>query len=212
MKADQIESNMNRSINLTRRDVLKSTACGFGMLALAGLCADESLAAKTNPLSPKQPHFAPRAKRVIFLCMRGGPSHMETFDYKPKLNADHGKPSKRDGQKWFGSQWAFRQYGESGSWVSDLMQQTAAHADDLCLLNGMHCDSPEHGAGLTQLHTGSIQFHRPSIGSWYSMDSDRRAVTCPALFRSNRPSSWEGPAITVARFCRRFIRGRRSAQ
>src|SRR5205809_1445197 len=81
---------------LTRRDLLRATSCGFGYLALAGL-AQEAAAAETNPLAPKAPHFAPRAKRVIFLCMRGGPSHVDTFDYKPKLQDDAGKSISEGG-------------------------------------------------------------------------------------------------------------------
>jgi len=149
---------------IDRRQLLKTASTGFGYLAFAGLAAEQAQA--DNPLASRSSHFAPRAKRVIFLCMRGGPSHMETFDYKPKLNADDGKPSKNKNQKFFGSQWKFRQRGESGLWISDLLPHTARVADELCVLNGMHCDSPEHAAALTQLHTGSIQFERPSIGAW----------------------------------------------
>jgi hypothetical protein len=159
----------------SRRRFLQSASAGFGWLAFAGLSSAQA-ARETNPLAPKAGHHPAKAKRVIFLCMRGGPSQMETFDYKPKLNADDGKPSKNKNQKFFGSQWAFRQYGESGLRVSDLMRHTAAHADRLCVLNGMHTDSNEHGAALTQMHTGSFQFHRPSIGSWalYGLGSDNR--------------------------------------
>lgn len=142
------------------------------MLALAGLAADEAIGA--NPLAARSAHFSPRARRVIFLCMRGGPSHMETFEHKPRLNADDGKPSRNKNQKYFGSQWAFNRYGESGLWVSDLLPHTASCADDLCVLSGLHADSPEHAAALTQMHTGSIQFERPSIGSWvlYGLGSE----------------------------------------
>jgi len=160
--------------SISRRQLLRSTSCGIGYLALNSVAAEGSSAEKENPLAPKPPHFAPRAKRVIFLCMRGGPSHMETFDYKPKLNADDGKPSKNKNQKFFGSQWKFRRYGASGLWISDLMPHTAKHADNLCLLNGMHTDSNEHAAALTQLHTGNAQFHRPSMGAWvlYGMGTE----------------------------------------
>ena len=161
-------------IDISRRRFLQGTTAGFGWLAFAGLSAAQ--AASENPLAPKVGHHPARAKRVIFLCMRGGPSHMETFDYKPQLNADDGKPSKNKNQKYFGSQWAFQQHGESGLWVSELMKHTAMHADKLCMLNGMHTDSNEHGAALTQIHTGSFQFHRPSIGSWvlYGLGSNNQ--------------------------------------
>jgi hypothetical protein len=158
----------------SRRELLQQSSAAFGLLALAGLCSRETHAANKNPLAPKPPHFPPKASRVIFLCMRGGPSHMETFDYKPKLNAADGKPSRNKGQKYFGSQWEFQRHGQSGLPVSSLFPHTAKHADDLCVLNGMVCDSPEHAAALTQLHTGSIQFHRPSLGSWtlYGLGSE----------------------------------------
>ncbi len=160
--------------NISRRQMLRQSSTGFGMLALAGLMADPSHAADNNPLAPKSPHFMGQAKRVIFLCMRGGPSHMETFDHKPKLNAADGQPSRNSGQKFFGSQWTFQRYGESGLSISDLYPHTAKLADSLCVLNGMHCDSPEHAAALTQLHTGSTVFHRPSLGSWvvYGLGSE----------------------------------------
>lgn len=153
----------------SRRQLLKTASSGFGYLAFAGLAAQaaqQAAAETTNPLAARAAHFAAPARRVIFLCMRGGPSHMETFDYKPKLNADDGKPSRNSGQKYFGSQWKFQQHGQSGLWISELLPHIARHADELRVLNGMHADSPEHAAALTQLHTGSIQFERPSIGAW----------------------------------------------
>lgn len=180
------------------------------MLALAGLCAEQAQASVKDPLAPKKTHFQPKAQRVIFLCMRGGPSHMETFDYKPQLNADNGKPSRNQGQKYFGSQWKFKPYGDSGLEISELYPHTAQHADDLCVLNGMHCDSPEHAAALTQLHTGSIQFHRPSIGSWvvYGLGSENRdlpgfvSIKPPVILGGARnyasaflPAVYQGTAI-----------------
>ena len=134
------------------------------MLALAGLCQQAS--ASESPLAPKLPHFAPRAKRVIFLCMRGGPSQMESFDYKPQLNADNLKPGRNNGSKLFGSQWKFSQHGESGVWVSELFPHLAKQVDRLCVINSMHTDNNNHPQALEQLHTGSFQFVRPSIGSW----------------------------------------------
>ena len=149
---------------LTRRDSLKSASAGFGMLALAGLC--QQATASESPLAPKLPHFVPRAKRVIFLCMRGGPSQMESFDYKPKLNADNLKPGRNNGCKLFGSQWKFSQHGESGAWVSELFPHLAKQVDRLCVINSMHTDNNNHPQALEQMHTGSFQFVRPSIGSW----------------------------------------------
>ncbi|MCH9652838.1 MAG: DUF1501 domain-containing protein [Planctomycetes bacterium] len=152
-------------IGPTRRDCLKTVSAGFGWLALAGLCQQEAEAYE-SPLAPKRPHFPARAKRVIFLCMRGGPSQVESFDYKPKLNADNLKPGRNKNSKLFGSQWKFSQYGESGTWVSDLFPHLAGQVDKMCVINSMHTDNNNHPQALQQMHTGSFQFVRPSIGSW----------------------------------------------
>jgi hypothetical protein len=151
---------------LTRRAVLQNLACGFGWLAFAGLAGRNAFAAEGNPLAPKQPHFTPRAKRVIFLCMRGGPSHVDTFDYKPKLTADNDKPGKRPGTKLLGSKWKFSQQGRSGLWISELFPNIAKHADDLCLVRSMQTDLPAHPQAFVKMHTGNSQFVRPSLGAW----------------------------------------------
>ena len=117
---------------LNRREALKLSTCGIGSIALAGLCQQDAVAAPSyvSPLSPKQPHHTPRAKRMIFLHMRGGPSHMETFEIKPELNKRNGEPGKNKSRKLVGNRWPFRQRGESGLWVSDLLKHQARHADD----------------------------------------------------------------------------------
>jgi len=153
--------------------MLQNAACGFGYLALAGLCAEQAAAAGGNPLAPRVGHFAPRAKRVIFLFMQGGPSHVDTFDYKPQLAKDDGKPAPSQGQgsgssnqTWKGSPFKFSQHGDAGLWVSELFPHLAQRADDLCLLNGMVTDQPIHSAASVLMHTGSSQFVRPSVGAW----------------------------------------------
>jgi Protein of unknown function (DUF1501) len=103
---------------------------------------------------------------VIFLCMRGGPSHVDTFDYKPKLMAASGAPGIRPGTKLLGSKWKFAQRGRSGLWISDLFPNVANHADQLCLLRSMQTDLPAHPQAFLELHTGSFQFVRPSLGAW----------------------------------------------
>ena len=151
--------------------MLKTVSAGFGYTALQGIAA-QAAANETKeinpsgPLGAKRPHFPARAKRVIFLCMRGGPSHMETFDPKPKLSADNGKPSKNQNSKLLGSRWKFSKHGESGIEIVDLLPETAKHADKLCILRGMHTDNENHPQALEQMHTGSFQFVRPSLGSW----------------------------------------------
>ena len=178
----------------TRRDMLRTSACGMGWLALADLLhggtTNERIA------DSKQPHYAARAKRVIFLFMHGGPSQVDTFDYKPLLERDHGKPLPFDKPRVFSSQtgtllkspWAFRQYGESGAWVSDLFPHVGRCADDLCIINGMHGSNSRHGGALLELHTGSDTFVRPSMGSWitYGLGTENQDLPgfitiCPTL-------------------------------
>ncbi|HBJ85365.1 MAG TPA: DUF1501 domain-containing protein, partial [Verrucomicrobiales bacterium] len=156
-----------------RREFLKTTSSGFGYLAFAALAHQQALRANPaeGPLMPKLPHFTPRAKHVIFLCMQGAPSHVDTFDYKPKLIADAGKsaPSaagRYGTAKLMPPQWKFGRHGKSGMWISELWPNLAKHADDLCMLNSMATDLPAHPQAFTQLHTGTTQFVRPSLGAW----------------------------------------------
>jgi hypothetical protein len=158
----------------TRRDFLKHTSNGFGYLALAAMAQQESLRAATTaggPLAPKNPHFAAKAKRIIFLCMQGGPSHVDTFDYKPKLQNDGGKGAPSAAGRYgradlLPSQWEFKKHGRSGLYISELFPNVAKHADEMCILNSMATDVPAHPQAFTQMHTGSAQFVRPSMGSW----------------------------------------------
>jgi hypothetical protein len=158
--------------SLSRRTLLKSLSSGFGYVAFAGLstmasAADRDL--KGSPLAPRPPHFPAKAKRVIFLCMHGAPSHVDTFDYKPRLSADSDKLSpvgRLAGAKLLGSPWKFRQNGQSGLWISELFPEVAAHADELCLIRSMHTDLPAHPQAYLMMHTGNSQFLRPSLGAW----------------------------------------------
>jgi hypothetical protein len=157
---------------MSRREMLKATSLGFGSLAFSSLTHQASAKDFASPLAPKQPHFAPRAKRVIFLCMRGGPSHVDTFDYKPLLEKHAGQSPNQagskgpKGRKLMPSPWKFPRHGDSGLPISELYPNLSKHADDLCLLNSMHTDVPNHPQALVQLHTGNFQFVRPSVGAW----------------------------------------------
>jgi len=167
---------------LTRRDSLRSLACGFGSLALAGLAAGAS----SNPLSPKHPHHPPRAKRIIFLFMSGGVSHVDSFDYKPRLAKDDGKmldfadlrslakTGTSPKMRVMKPLWDFSQHGESGLWASNLFPEMAKHADDLCVIRSMHTEGIAHGPATLFLHTGTTNFIRPSMGSWvnYGLGSE----------------------------------------
>lgn len=182
---------------LTRREMLRSSSAGFGSLALAALFGNELRGAATaNPLAPRQPQFPATAKRVIFLFMHGGPSQVDTFDYKPLLERDHGKPLPFSKPRVFSAQtgnllkspWQFRQYGQSGAWVSDLFPHVAQHVDDLCLINSMCGSNSRHGGALLELHTGSDTFVRPSLGSWitYGLGTENQDLPgyitiCPTL-------------------------------
>jgi hypothetical protein len=119
-----------------------------------------------NPLAAKTPPLPAKAKRIIFLTMRGGPSHVDTFDYRPQLTADSGKPGKRPGTKLLGSKWQFTQNGQSGLWISELFPNVAKHADELCLVRSMQTDLPAHPQAFLNLHTGNVRLTRPSLGAW----------------------------------------------
>ncbi len=151
----------------SRRSMLKTVSGGFGYLAFSAMAARAVAANSSNPLAPRAPHFTPRAKRVIFLCMRGGPSHVDTFDYKPKLKTDNGKSIQaRRAARLLASPWEFGKHGQSGLRISELFPEVAKHADDLCLLNSMKTDFPNHPQAFVALHTGNAQFVRPSMGAW----------------------------------------------
>ena len=165
-------------------------SAGFGYLAFSALAAEQSIAGESS-LKSRAPHFEPRAKRVIFLCMRGGPSHVDTFDYKPRLAADHGRPSNY-GTPWCQSSFRFNQHGDSGLWISELFPNLAKQVDNLCLLNGMHCDQPSHAQAMLQLHTGNFQQVRPSMGAWalYGLGTENQNL--PGFISINPPSSVGG--------------------
>jgi hypothetical protein len=183
------------NLTISRRDALKSAAAGFGYLAFAGLST--WAAEKANPLSAaKKPHFPAKAKRVIFLCMEGAPSHVDTFDYKPKLPSLDGKsmPRARTFARLLASPWKFAQHGQSGLWISELFPELSKHADKLCLLRGMHTDVPAHSQAFLQMHTGIFQFRRPSMGAWtfYGLGTDN--ANLPGFITISPPFQNGGPA------------------
>lgn len=180
---------------ISRRLMLKSAAAGFGYLAFAGLST--WAAENDNPLAPKRTHFPARAKRVIFLCMEGAPSHVDTFDYKPRLAEDNGKPmrgARGFGGKLLASPWKFSQHGQSGLWISELFPELARHADELCLLRGMHTDVPAHSQAFLQMHTGIFQFKRPSLGAWTFYGLGTENENLPGFVSINPPLQNGGPA------------------
>ncbi|MBL4883422.1 MAG: DUF1501 domain-containing protein [Planctomycetaceae bacterium] len=186
-------TNQTNNSQISRRNALKSLGCGLGALATSGLGAQSASGASISPMAPRMPHFAAKAKRVIFLFMRGGPSQMDTFDYKPELNkADGTKVSEKE--TLFGSPWKFNQHGQSGLWVSELFPHIAQCADDLCLIRSMKTDSNAHPRAMPLLHTGSFAFVRPSLGAWilYGLGTENQDL--PGFMTINPSRVFGGPA------------------
>jgi hypothetical protein len=186
------------SAPLTRRTLLQRSAAGFGYLALQAMLGGERAQAAPvdNPLAPKAPLFPARAKRVVFLFMKGGPSHVDTFDPKPHLQRDDGKPYPYEQPrvqfaqtgKLLKSPWSFQQYGQSGLPVSELFPNVAQCVDDLCIVRSLYGTNPAHGGACLKLHTGSDTQIRPSMGSWvlYGLGSENENLPgfitiCPTL-------------------------------
>ena len=187
----------------TRRAMLRNSACGIGQIALAAMLANGTRASSValdNPLTAKQPHFPARAKRIIFLFMWGGPSHVDTFDPKPKLNDLDGQPlpsevTQRNQSKAgtiLGSKFRFAQHGQSGLWMSELFPQLATQADRLCVIRSMHTEGTAHGEALLRLHTGQANLVRPSVGSWLSYGLGCESENLPAYVTISPPRGHGG--------------------
>src|SRR5687768_11033235 len=217
---------MNNSSNeqfavdgFTRRELLRRSGMGFGMLGLAGVLADGGLLTSSaqgeeeykNPLSPKQPHFAAKAKRVIHLFMNGGPSHVDTFDPKPALQKNAGKRlprtfrTERPTGAAFPSPFTFKKYGRSGLDVSEIFARTAEHADDLCVIRSMHADVPNHEPSLMLMNCGEARLIRPSMGSWitYGLGSENQNLPgfiamCPGGYPIQETQNWQSAFLPGA--------------
>lgn len=189
---------------LSRRTMLKSAGSGFAYLAFQALAHEQAANASgnENPLAPRRTHFRARARRVIFLCMEGGPSHVDTFDYKPRLTADSGRPAP-NGRGGFrrgsllGSPFRFGQHGDSGIWMSELFPELSNHADKLCMLNGMYTDRPNHAQAFIQMHCGIFQFPRPSMGAWVLYGLGTENQNLPGFISIN-PARQNGGAANYA--------------
>lgn len=191
---------------ISRRTLLQNAACGFGYLALAGLAAERAMAETKDPLAGRAPHFAPRAKRVIFLFMQGGVSQVDSYDYKPRLAKDDGKKLAFDDarmiantgtrggtQRVMGSPWKFRQHGACGRWGSDLFPEINRHVDDLCFIHSMHTEGVAHGPATLFLHCGASNAVRPSLGSWLLYGLGTENANLPG-FVTIAPSAGNGGA------------------
>ena len=178
---------------LTRRHFFSRTSTGIGTAALASLLGGGAAAA---PGASGLPHFAPRAKRVIYLFMNGAPTHVDLFDYKPKLKELHGKPVPQEyvGGKRFSTMTGnpkgklllspvepFHRRGQSGAWVSDFMPHTAGIVDDLCFIKSMFTEQVNHSPAVTFFLTGSEMAGRPSMGSWLTYGLGSETENLPAF-------------------------------
>ena len=168
--------------SLTRRDALRKLGAGFGTMGLASVLSQTHLlgsqlsetSRNTSPLAPKSTHFAPKAKHVIQLFMPGGPSQVDTFDYKPEIAKHAGerpecvdrKSLRNTKMGLMPSPYSFKQYGQCGKYVSEIFPHTAQCVDDICFIHSMHTDIPEHAGAMMMMNAGHLQPSRPSMGSW----------------------------------------------
>ncbi len=184
---------------MNRRQALNTFANGFGMLGLASLLADETRAEGTsNPLAVRPPMFPAKAKRVIFLFMAGGPSHVDTFDPKPRLLQDNGQPPPFPRPKLertrtgnlLGSPFKFAKHGQSGTDVSELLPNLAKRVDDLCVIRSMVADNINHNGACLQMNTGEQAFSRPSMGSWvnYGLGSENQDLPGFVVLSPSQPA------------------------
>ena len=184
--------------SLSRRHLLQRTACGFGALALQDIAR-----AASNPLAARLPGMMPKAKRVIFLFMQGGPSQLDLFDPKDFITRRHGQkidsPLRKEvtqiGTEKFlalDTMAPVRPRGQSGMMISDLMPHLATVADDLCLLRGMNADNPQHAGATLQFHTGSFAEVRPSMGAWVSYGLGTENANLPGFVSIQGGSSFGG--------------------
>jgi hypothetical protein len=194
--------------------LLRAAGAGFGQLALAGLLgsiANKAAAQElnaNNPLAPKRPPLPAKAKRIIFLFMEGAMSSVDTFEYKAQLEKSNGK-SGPGGGTITASRFKFKQYGNSGSYFSELLPNIATHADELCWLRGLYTDTPAHPQAVVQLHTGSANaaLTRPSWGSWllYGLGTDNQNL--PGYITINPPIAFGGAANYGSAFLPAYYQG-----
>ncbi len=192
---------------LSRREMLSRCGMGMGALALQPLMNSPASADPRgiNPLLPKQPHFAPKAKRVIHIFCNGGPSHVDTFDPKPALDKYAGQPlpgetprTERKTGAVMPSPFAFKKHGESGIEISELFENVGKHADDLCVIRSMHANVPNHEPSLLLMNTGEARLVRPSLGSWltYGLGTENQnlpafVAMCPGGYPIQESQNWQ---------------------
>ena len=198
--------------HLSRRQALRGASAGFGMVALAGMLAEQARADQkaAKPLAPREPHFTPRAKRLIFVHMNGAMSHHDTFDFKPSLVKDNGKAGPGGGILT-ASNFKFTRHGQTGSWFSELLPNLAGHADKMCWLRGLHTDTPAHPQAVVQLHTGSANaaLTRPSMGAWLLFGLGSENQDLPGYVTINPPPNFGGAVNYGSAFLPAHFQGTR---
>lgn len=192
---------MNANQLLSRRELLRACGTGLGTVALSDILSREAIAANGEVAL----HFPAKAKHVIHLFMNGGPSQVDTFDFKPKLADFHGKTAPTGNLKTerptgnvMQTPYKFKQYGECGFHVSELFEKTAAHVDDLCMIHSMRADVPNHEPSLMLMNTGESRLIRPSVGSWlsYGLGSENQnlpsfVTMCPGGYPIKESQNWQ---------------------
>jgi hypothetical protein len=201
--------------SLTRRELLSRSGCGFGLLALADLLATEAGATNAGeasravqPYAVRAPHHTPRAKRVIFLYMPGGPSHVDLFDPKPRLIQDNGKPLPFEKPKLertktgnlLASPWKFSRHGQSGIEVSELLPGIASRIDDICVIRSMVADNINHTGAAAQMCTGEQAFSRPSMGSWLTYGLGTENQDLPGFVVVSPAAVFQGAQLWASSF------------
>ncbi|OYP39222.1 DUF1501 domain-containing protein [Rhodopirellula sp. MGV] len=197
--------NSQRPLNLDRRSLLAQASFGLGALTVSAMTPQFSHASAIA--GQEDQHPAPRAKRVIFLFMHGGPSHVDTFDYKPELAKYDGKdlpfelpPNISAKPKLMNGPWKFAKHGQSGMWVSELLPHMASVADSLCVVRSMHTRGQSHGQAVGMINTGSDNFVRPSVGAWVSYALGSGHPDLPAHIAIGPATAHGGPRNYGAAF------------
>ncbi len=198
---------------ISRRETIRRTGASLGLVALASMLGERRVtqaAPAAGPLSPKQPHHPAKAKRIIFVFLQGAMSQHDTFEYKPRLIQDDGKPGPNGG-KLVASKFKFSQHGDTGSWFSELLPNIASHADKFCWLRGLHTDTPAHPQAVVQLHTGSANatLTRPSMGAWllYGLGTENQDL--PGYVTINPPANFGGAVNYGSAFLPAHFQGSR---
>ena len=194
--------------------MLARAGTGFGMLALADLLAHDACGNRANadrganPFAVREPHYAAKAKRVIFLYMPGGPSHLDLFDPKPRLAMDHGKPlpfpkpklERTKTGNLLASPWKFRKHGQAGIEVSELLPRLASKIDDVCVLRSMKADNINHTGAALQMCTGEQAFSRPAMGSWLTYGLGTENQNLPAFVVVSPAAVFQGAQLWASSF------------